>query len=127
MTKFASNLRERELKMNVNKTMIMNISRDQEEAIEIVFDGRREQNVDQFENFGRIFKRSGECEKKIVGRIEKYGLTVRALYLIIKDRVADVNVNKIILNSMLKPMLTYDRKYLTLQLRKKRKLASVRW
>lgn len=80
---FANNLRRTELEMILYKTLIMNISRDEEEAIEIVFDSRIIQNVEQFKYSGSNFS-NNRCVWEIGGRIVKHGRIERALYYIKK-------------------------------------------
>ena len=104
---FARNLREAGLEMNVEKTKIMNVSRGEEDVIEIIVDGQRIQNVEQFEYLGGIFARGGGSVQEIEERMKKYGRTVRALYPIMKDRIIDLEVKKIVFNSILIPTLTY--------------------
>lgn len=61
---FANNLRETGLNVKVDKTAILNVNRNEEEAIEMVVDGRRVQNVDQFQYLGNIFTRFEGCVRE---------------------------------------------------------------
>lgn len=107
MESFARNLKEMGLEMNTEKTVIMRVGRADEGEVEILIEDVRLRNVEQFVYLGGVFTNKGGCVREVESRIEKYGKTVRALYPIMKDRVMDIKVKKIIFDSILVPILTY--------------------
>lgn len=107
MESFARNLRGVGMEMNTEKTVVMVVGRDDEREMEVHIGEERLKNVDQFVYLGGVFTSKGGCIQEVEARMEKYGRTVRALYPIMKDRVMDIRVKKIIFDSILVPTLTY--------------------
>src|SRR5678816_4259518 len=107
MESFDRNLKEIGSEMNTEKTVIMRAGREEEGEVEIVIDNERLRNVDQFVYLDGVFTSKGGCVREVEARMEKYGRAMRALYPIMKDRVMDIKVKKIIFDSTLVPTLTY--------------------
>src|SRR5678815_5513019 len=104
---FAEKLREAGLNMNVEKTEIMIVSREEEEELIVEVDGREIKNVDRYKYLGSTFGREGGCAKEITSRIEQYGRTVRAVYPILKDKYMNKEVKRAIYEGVLTPILLY--------------------
>lgn len=124
MESFERNLREVGLKMNTEKTVIMRVGRGEEREVEIIIDEVRLKNVEQFVYLGSVFTSRGGCVCEVEARMEKYGRTMRALFPIMKDRVMDIEVKRIIFDNILVPTLTYGAETWSVSTREEKRIVA---
>ena len=100
-------LTEMGMKMNVGKTEIMTVSRQQEGDIVIEIRGNRVRNVKEVKYLGSIFTSEGNNRQEITDRITQYTKSTGALYPLLKDEHIPNSAKKIIFESILTPTLMY--------------------
>lgn len=91
----------------------------EEEAVEIIIDGKKVRNVDPSKYLRGVFTREGECMQEIEEKIEKYGTSVRVLYSIIRNWIINFKVIKIVFHSILILTKTYRSEICRVKIREK--------
>ena len=116
-------LTEAGLKMNVAKTEIMKVSRDQEEEEVIVeISGNKIKNVTEVKYLGSVFSSQGNNKVEINDRIVQCTKTTGALYPILKDEHVPLRAKKVIFDSIITPTLTYGAETWTMNKRERSKI-----
>jgi hypothetical protein len=99
--------REYGLKMNTEKTVIMNIGRNREENLNVVINNQMLKNVDNFTYLGSVFTSKNSIGMDITKRIKTYSKEAGRLYPILKEDSVPMNVKKLIFETILTPTLMY--------------------
>ena len=95
MISFANRLREAGLRMNTEKTEIMEVGREVGgEELRVLIDGIEIKKVERFKYLGGIFGKDGGNKQEITNRVAQFGGAVRAVYPILKDKQMRVEVKK---------------------------------
>lgn len=104
---FAEELEDAGMKMNVQKTEILTVTGGNEEGLRMMVGGEEVKAASTCNYLGGCFNRGGGSGGEITQRMEKYGLVMKALYPMMKDKNIGIEVKKVIYNSILTPTLLY--------------------
>ena len=106
---FAEKLKEAGLSINVEKTEVLIVGRGKErEEFVLEVEGEEVKMVERCKYLGGVFTREGGNLHEITSRMEKYGVVVRMLYPILADRRMNIEVKKVIFESILTPILIFS-------------------
>ena len=94
------------LKINVNKTEIMNVNRHSQEY-NIYIDQQQLKQVTQFGYLGVLFTQDNTQNRAIAERIQKFNANLNMLYPLLKDKNIPIHCKTTIYNTILKPILLY--------------------
>ena len=94
------------MKINVNKTEVMNISREKKQ-LDINIGNEQLKQVTNFEYLGVKMDEENRQELEINNRTSKYNQNLSALYPLIKDKNIPTKCKVIIYSTILRPILTY--------------------
>ena len=95
------------MKMNVEKTEILTVSRREEHEFSITIGNKGVKNTNIFKYLGSVITKEGGNKRDISERINKFSANVGALWPIIKEKHVPLEVKRIIFNTVLTPTLTY--------------------
>ena len=116
-------LTEAGLKMNVTKTEIMKVSRNQEEEEVIVeIRGNRIKNVSEVKYLGSVFSSHGNNKEEINDRIVQCTKATGALYPLPKDQHVPLKAKKVIFESIITPTLMYGSETWTMNKKERSKI-----
>lgn len=104
---FAEKLRAKGMQMNIEKTEVMMMCREEEEGWEIVVDGENLKKTKEFKYLGGIYTEDGGCDAEIMHRITSMGRAARAVYPLMRDQYVGVEVKRNIYEGVLAPILLY--------------------
>ena len=108
------------LKMNINKTEILTVSKNANEQPKVEVNGTIIKNTDKFKYLGCIFTGEGNSNKvEITERLTKYNRCAGALYPIMSDNYVPVKAKTAIFEELLTPIMTYGSESWTLTSRDK--------
>ena len=94
--------------INVAKTEILTVKKQNDEVNEIVLGGEQVKEAEVVKYLGCIFTKEGDKNKReITERISKYSRCVCSLYPVLKDRYIPLEAKRTIFQSILTPILTY--------------------
>ena len=106
MSRWENGLREKEMKININKTEVMYVGRRDAE-VDVVVEGRRLTQVADFKYLGACFETENRQEIELNNRISKYNSNTGLLYPLLKDRYIPRKCKTAIYTTILRPILTY--------------------
>lgn len=109
------------MRMNLEKTEVMVIAREEEEVI-IEIEGKRLKQVNDFKYLGVVLDSRGKQEKELNERIGKFSKNVGMLYPLLKERGVPREVKVTIYDTVLRPILLYGSECWTLNTVQKNKL-----
>src|SRR5678816_3780115 len=89
---FEEELEEARMKMNVQKTEILTATGGNEEGMRMMVREEEVKAVNTCNYLGGCFKRRRVSGGEITRRIEKYGLVMKAVYPMMKDRNIGIEV-----------------------------------
>ena len=95
------------MKINIEKTVRMEISRRRAEGMRIEIEGERVKTVESFKYLGSVFERDGGMEGDVRVRMARFGGGVRACGPLLRDENVPLKVKKIIYETVLVPVMTY--------------------
>ena len=96
------------LKMNINKTEILTVSKNANEQPQVEVNGTIVKNTAQFNYLGIMFTDEGNSNKaEITERLTKYNRCVSALYPIMADNYVPIKAKTAIFEGLLTPIMTY--------------------
>src|SRR5678816_4794673 len=98
---FAEELEEAGMKMNIQKTEILTVTEGNKEGMRMVVREEEVKAVNTCNYLGGCFNRRGGSGEEITRRMEKYGLVMKVVYPMMKDRNIEIEVKKVIFNSIL--------------------------
>src|SRR5678816_1231974 len=104
---FAEELEEAGMKMNIQKTEILTITGGDEEGMRMIVREEEVKAINTCNYLGGCFNRRGGSGEEITRRMEKYGLVMKAVYPMMKDRNIGIEVKKVIFSRILTPTLLY--------------------
>ena len=99
-------LKDHGLKLNLQKTEVMVVSR-RNELLQVEIDGTTLKQTSAFKYLGVMHDDKGTHEGAIQDRIRKYTENVNFLYPLLKDKNIPVKVKVTIYKTILRPILTY--------------------
>src|SRR5678815_1800232 len=91
---FAEEFEEAGMRMNIQKTEILPATGGNEEGMRMIVRGEEVKAVNTCNYLGGCFNRKGGSGEEITRRMEKYGLVMKAVYSMMKDRNIGIEVKK---------------------------------
>ena len=123
MTRWNESFNRYNLKLNLNKTQVLVVSRTEKEAV-VTLDEYQLNQVTHFKYLGCLIGNKGRVDEETNGRISKMSQNVGIMYRLLKDRHVPKKAKLLIHMTILRPILLYGHQYWILTNKLKSKITA---